>query len=213
MSSEDNAVIFGSRDNAGAGYPYKHAMIDIETMSTHPSNALVLSCAVVPFAPESRDRLLLGRTYHWRFDTVTQLIAGRQVDKSTQDFWSDQPMEAQLRLLAGKLVTIPEFHAELTTALDGIEALWANGIVFDIGNLCSLFRQNDLVEPWRYNAPADARTVYKHTPITRDKDISEHGFVAEIIPHDPVSDCIKQAHGVWEHWAEAIKPSVTHHSV
>jgi hypothetical protein len=69
MSSEDNAVIFGSRDNAGAGYPYKHAMIDIETMSTHPSNALVLSCALVPFAPERSDRLLLGRTYHWRFDS------------------------------------------------------------------------------------------------------------------------------------------------
>jgi hypothetical protein len=213
MSSEDNAVIFGSRDNAGAGYPYKHAMIDIETMSTHPSNALVLSCALVPFAPERSDRLLLGRTYHWRFDLVPQLVAGRKVDESTQNFWSDQPLGAQLRLLEGKLVTLSEFHDELKDALSGIDHLWARGIVFDIGNLVTLFRNNGLVEPWSYSAPDDVRTICRHTPQTRDKDISEHGFVAEIIPHDPVSDCIKQAHEVWAHWQEAIKPPVAHHPV
>lgn len=213
MSTEDNEVIFGHRAKRTG---FKHAMIDIETMSSHPSNALILSCALVPFDPEHRERLTLGSTYHWRFETVPQLIAGRQVDRSTQEFWSDQPLEAQLRLLAGKLVTLNEFHEQLKDALDGIEHVWARGIVFDIGNLSALFLNEGLALPWKYNAPDDVRTITRHAPKTRIGGIDSHGFVADIIPHDPVSDCIKQAHDVWEHWgsdAPRVHEPIPHHSV
>ena len=193
------------------GYPFKHAMIDIETMSTHPSNALVLSCAVLPFAPEYRERLTIGVPRHWRFLLLPQLIAGRKVDESTQKFWASQPKEAQARLDAGKLVSIADFHAELKDALEGIEALWAWGVVFDIGNLTTLIRDAGLTEPWHYRAPACARAFTAHTAQTRHRDISEHGFVAEIIPHDPVGDCIRQAHSVWEHWGSP--EPLAHHSV
>jgi hypothetical protein len=190
---------------------FAHAMIDIETMSTHPSNALILSCALLPFSPENREALMIGEPEHWRFLLLPQLIAGRQVDESTQKFWAEQPKEAQARLDAGKLVDIAEFHRNLTAALEGVKHLWARGTVFDIGNLVTLFRQNGLMEPWNYNAPDDVRTITRHKAQTRDKDISEHGFVAEIIPHDPVSDCIKQAHEVWEHYGSP--EPIAHHPV
>ena len=184
---------------------FGHWMVDIETMSTHPTNALILSIGMVQFDPTDRQQLHLGERRLLVFDPAEQLLLKREVDPKTQEFWAAQPDAASshwrwpdVQLRTEQVWGV--MHDAIENG-DRYDLVWAYGTVFDLGNLSALFRQCGLKEPWHYRAPRDARTFCDLTVATRIMELEKHlPAGTKIIPHDPISDCIVQAHAVWERW-------------
>jgi hypothetical protein len=177
-------------------------MIDIETLSTHPSNAVVLSIGAVKFALRKQRPMFLGPKH---FLTVlelhSQIAAGREISAETQKFWREQSPDARKHWTD----TPPERVHEGLIALgnfigDPELPVWANGICFDIGNLDSLYRTflPDKGVPWKYNSTRDARTVYRALP----EVCTIPDGALTTIAHDPVADCYNQIWGLWQHWPQ-----------
>jgi hypothetical protein len=188
---------------------FDHVMIDIETMSLHPNNALILSIGLIEFTPEPIEGLRIGKRKLIIPSIEQQLILGREVSASTQKWWMAQSKEARAhwaeyvgerRSMAGTLKDVRDFCRNASR-------VWANGTQFDLSNLVGLNMQmgaygqsNDRDEPelWHYQAPRDMRSFCRETPPTR---IIPPSMKIDGVPHDPVYDCIVQAHKVWGHWA------------
>lgn len=188
---------------------YDHMMTDIETLSTHVSNAFVLSFGLIPFnlTPTGPDfgkpRLILPNPYQ-------QIAKGREIDPSTHKWWLDQTPEARRHWADPKYGEADgEIMPERPTleALPGLlkdiweetisnekNPLWANGIIFDVGNLDNLCEG---VVSWVYNSPRDQRTMTRHLPPRRERWGTQSDNW-----HDPVQDCINQTWHLWEVWPE-----------
>jgi hypothetical protein len=185
----------------------KRIMLDIETMSTHNTNALVLSVAAVAFTMNKAGVIFLPPERLWVLNLRQQLAAGRTVMDDTVKFWRDQSYEAKAHWLhpARPPVELDVFQQEFAQefispdAEEVIEA-WANGIMFDLGNLTSLLG----VTPWKYNAAKDARTIYHHIPTVRERPIAS---ICLGPAHEPVTDCKDQAWRLWERWPESDLPN------
>jgi hypothetical protein len=163
-------------------------MVDIETMSTHNSNALILSVGAVLFEMQEIGPKFIEEK-HWALPLGEQLIAGRHVDPATQKWWSEQSLETQgLWMNSFPVSSIPEFRKTFEDWIANPDELWANGVVFDIGNLASLWPGNP---PWSYSCVRDSRTVRKLMPETRTlPEMDER-------PHEPVADCRTQIRDLW----------------
>lgn len=205
---------------------FRHLMVDIETMSTHPSNALILSIGITQFHM-TESACIIGEALRWRPRLEPQLLHGREVDPKTQTFWAGQPVEAQCDWAHGARQPATEIWTELYGLIKAsrIERIWARGDVFDIGNLVTYFRLHGLNEPWLYNQVRDSRTFCNDTPRLRDSSTSDRSDVlkvwqgvmtpvdtSKIVPHTPISDCINQAFDVWRHWDFSFH-NLAHHSV
>lgn len=179
----------------------KHVMVDLETMSTHPSNALVLSAAVVPFRLDTDDPFSDGDCATIVVpDIGDQIMAGREVLPETQAWWRKQSVDASdhwRRPGQNRFNDVRDALSVLSSALKEADCIWSRGIVFDIGNLDSLYRSFFLPVPWRYSAPRDVRTVTEFCPRLR---IAPPKAQHDLIPHNPIHDCILQVWSVWERW-------------
>jgi 3'-5' exoribonuclease-like protein len=177
-------------------------MIDIETMGTHTSSSVLLSIAAIPFdwGPDTPGPTMnIGSV--WVLDVGPQLGKGRKIQQHTQDWWSRQTPEARAHW-ENPIETLHPYRLreELYKLINSFTdrdsvIVWANGIVFDIGNLENLmwsFVGDENNPPWKYNNVMDARTIYRFLPEIRQmpQDI-------KFIDHDPVSDCQKQ---IWKLW-------------
>lgn len=166
-------------------------MLDIETMSLSTHNALVLSVAVASFtlSPEAP---LIGDVRVWYPSLREQLALGRQVDEGTRTWWLRPEMERARR----GWVNPPQYEStlknlgeEMNAYMGYPEEVWANGIVFDIGNLESL-----IPAPWKYNATRDARTVYA---LPGRRTLPDN---IEFVAHDAADDVRLQVWRLWAHW-------------
>lgn len=205
MSGEDNAVIFGGETTQRVE-TFDDVMIDIETMSLHPSKALILSIGLLEFDPRpTAAGLKLGKHELILPSVEEQLWLGRRVDKGTQKFWADQPEEARRHWTNYQgerddairtLSRIKEFVKDKTR-------VWANGIQFDLSNILGLAEDVGLAEEvfWHYRAPRDMRTFCAETAQTRIEP-SDFKPPFRMVAHEPVSDCITQAMHVWAHWQD-----------
>ncbi len=198
-------------DHMFGGVPrpaFDHVMIDIETMSLHPHNALILSIGMIEFDPTGNSGadpiadLRIGERKLLLPDLEAQLGLGREVSAITQKWWMDQSPEARKHWaatgntrehLSSVLYRIRSFCA-------GRDCVWAKGPQFDLSNLVGLNEQVSGEPLWHYQAPNDMRTFVGRTPATRLVPI---GGALDIpgVPHEPVYDCISQAWQVWSHWA------------
>ena len=190
-------------------------MIDIETMSTHPSNAVVLQVALVVFRLEQTGPSIGDRFVTDVPDVREQLFHGRLVGSDTQQFWDKNKDAAGSWAMADQspVLTVLDQISKFITEhqpYDFPGGFWANGIVFDMGNIESLYRAYDRAMPWKYNAVRDARTVYRCFEPFRDR--TNCIGVEAHFAHDPLSDCIDQIFKLWEHWpgelpADVVKAS------
>jgi hypothetical protein len=192
---------------AAVGLPdlgvFDDVMVDIETMSLHPHNALILSIGMLRFDPRGPE-LKIGPKMLLVLDVYEQLLLGREVDPSTQAWWASQPAGAAAHWMdTNRRVTVQEAAEAITINLSDAKRVWANGIQFDLSNIVSLCKSADYETPWNYRAPRDMRTFCEETPAVRGIDIGEGLDFNEkhkIIPHHPVSDCMVQAYRVWSHY-------------
>lgn len=186
---------------------YANLMLDIESMSLHPGRALILSLGAVPFdlsavAPVIGPPLLLV------FDVAEQLVEGRVVDRGTQAFWGRQPraasahfvdplFEGEAQIVAARC-SLHDLHRRLSNFLadhcaPGFE-VYSQGIAFDVANLAAAMLDDGHEAPWRYDHVVDCRTLRRKLPKRRDA----LPVTLPAAAHDPVHDCIKQIHALWQ---------------
>ncbi len=178
----------------------KQVMVDIETFDTS-SNAVVLSAAAVEFSlgPATYQR---KNCCVWYPSLREQFALGRTVSAGTQEWWLREELataRADWAFLDGVKCeeSIQSFYESLAQVVEGADEVWADGVVFDIGILESLFSQIDKRPPWKnYNVIRDLRTVKKVMPVKRFIDFPPPAGN----PHDPLYDCEHQIQHLWSMW-------------
>ena len=186
---------------------YKHVMIDIETMSLHPHNALILSIGMIEFDPEPIEGLVIGARSLILPNLEQQLMLGREVSAGTQKFWRD-PKNAEASVhwrMDNERVNLAAVCQRVKMFCEKAARVWANGILFDLSNLAELNHQLGdcaLGELWHYQAPRDMRDRVYDMPQTRLVPIGDALDIPGV-PHEPVYDCISQAWQVWSHWGNS----------
>lgn len=175
-------------------------MIDIETLSVSCENSVVLSIAAQQFSL-TEDHPVFNDHFVARPPILEQILrCERQVDKSTIQFWGRQNQSiVTSEVFADRCNSVYDCMTHLAEFIkkDDIDSIWANGIVFDLGNLCSLFRQAGVEIPWKYNAPKDARTIYRYLPRVR---FLHDGVTDTLKEHVALDDCVFQIWRLWQHW-------------
>lgn len=177
----------------------KHIMVDIETLST-AVNAAVLSIGAVEFDPMSGK---IEREFYHEIDLSDQ--TNRHIDASTVQWWAKQCLVNvdNIAFLAknnrekdAAVYVLHELGAFINggteyamTRVEGYEkiALWACDPDFDIAILADLYKEHNLILPWKYSEPKSVRTVRMLTQIA-GIDVPQ-----EAISHNALDDCIRQA--------------------
>jgi hypothetical protein len=140
----------------------KRIMLDLETVDTKPS-AAILSIGAVSFSEDG-----VG---DWKFynacELDEQLQLGRTYSEKTMQWWSEQSAEARAVFNDPKavpLVTALHRFAEFCTVVceyAGSKELemWANGPDFDCVLLADAYRWADMEQPWRFGGHRCYRTL------------------------------------------------------
>lgn len=182
----------------------KHLMIDIESMSTDP-NAVIQSVAMLSFDPLNTDVCTIGM--EWFPPVEAQIAEGRHRNPSTLLWWSEQRLEAQIKLLEGRKkardsgVTLEAVREGIKRAVEDADHIWANGPDFD----CTILRNfmgPDFNWPfWKHRCVRTLRSMFsEHMP---DRPES-------LIAHDALDDCYAQVDMVQAAFrAAGIKADIT----
>lgn len=175
-------------------------MMDIEALAIHQSKAVVVSVGLLEFhlTPE---KPIFRKQLHLIPDIKHQIMKGRIIDPKTVAWWNHPDRAVALKSWTGSstveegpveniLFQIASFFADPETPL------WANGIVYDVGNVEGLYEDFAVAVPWRYNSPRDARTIYKSFAQQRTRPVDTRSETY----HDALGDCFDQVWRLWEYW-------------
>lgn len=168
----------------------KHYMIDIETMGTRPTSAIV-QIGAVEF---EIDTFEITRTFEKIISLSSCMREGLTVDASTIDFWMKQSEQVK------KVVFNQDVEKDLKRAIwqlgiwmgaweDAVvkdNVVWANGASFDFPILKNAFEVCGHPAPWHYWNERDCRTIFSLFP-----EVKKAHFI-EGVKHDAVCDCINQ---------------------
>lgn len=173
----------------------KHAMIDWETFSLR-KNAMLLCVGVVIFdkATECINKQV------WHLDLTEQKRLGRDIDPETVIWWMQQSKAAQEIVFGTRFepvnrVPISKFLFELKEFLfwNDVSRVWSKGPSADAAWLEDLASDMELPCPVHYRDHRDVRTIID------GKELPEIDQ-SDIVPHDPISDCIAQVREVRAAW-------------
>jgi len=161
-----------------------HATIDIETLGTSP-DTVVLTIGGIKFDPMADDGL--HSEFYYRVDADEQIEMGRSVMESTIEWWEKQSEEVKAEAMNPEgRVSVEETLKALNKWLVGVDKLWCQGPVFDIGILENLYKQIKLHHNWSFWNIRDSRTLFG----LMDKDPrKEIDFAA----HNALADAIVQS--------------------
>lgn len=140
----------------------KDVMVDLETLGTQASSAVVTIGAVY-FDPDSGE---LGEEFVMRCtDLNEQVRCGRVIDADTLLWWLDQSKLAQEQTFKGGLAdttvrVLSSFAGflDLHGSRDEV-LLWGNGASFDNTILGELYRSMGFKAPWKYSNNRCYRTL------------------------------------------------------
>ena len=104
-------------------------MIDIETLAQTP-DSVILSLGAVKFNPYSMNDPTDG--IYFKIDVDEQLKLGRVVQNETLEWWTKQPEDVREEALSEHdRVSLDEVYRQLNKIVVGVDAVWAQGTVFD----------------------------------------------------------------------------------
>jgi len=158
-------------------------MVDLETLGLD-RDAVVLSIGAVIC---DANWLTLS-SFTANLDVPEQLIAGRTITKSTQDWWSEQST-----MTINKATRLPQsVSTELKRFKQWLQPYdnvfyWGNTPEFDLGKLNSLFKQYNFepLDPYRWRCFKTARDL-----LATPEQLNE--FRGNTT-HEAIDDAIKQA--------------------
>jgi DNA polymerase III epsilon subunit-like protein len=162
-------------------------MIDIETMGTSPT-AAILSIGAVRFDADTMEP-----EYFYRRATLqSNFDESMTVDASTINFWLSQPEPARIELVTTSaeetlrvaLVALYEFISPFSTT-HPTPQVWANSPAFDCVILRNAYTKLGLVTPWTHRQERCYRTLKSLYPATKIEDVG--------VAHHALSDAMYQA--------------------
>ena len=161
-----------------------HATIDIETLGTSP-DTVVLTIGGIKFNPHEDDGL--HSQFYYRLDADEQIEMGRTVDEKTLEWWETQPEEVKADALnTNDRIPVEETLKALNKWLVGVDKIWCQGPVFDIGILENLYKQIEIHHNWSFWNIRDSRTLFGLMPKDPRKEMN---FAA----HNALADAIVQS--------------------
>lgn len=172
----------------------KHIMIDIETLGTS-SNCVVASIG-------AKEMFGKGEFYR-KLDWSQQTRKRRVIEPSTVRWWLQQSADAQAELV--------EVGDDVETVLNDLADfcgrdshcfLWANGSIFDIGILRSLYHDFRVGFPTTYDKELDFRTVRRVVEIVKPNHVM--AWLDNETAHDALGDAKSQAHALENIFSEVF---------
>ena len=161
-----------------------HATIDIETLGTNP-DTVVLTIGGIKFDPMADDGL--HSEFYYRVDADEQIEMDRSVDVDTLAWWEKQDKEVTKEALdPNDRVSVEETLKALNKWLVGVDKIWCQGPVFDIGILENLYKKIGLHHNWSFWVIRDSRTLFSLMDGDPRKEIN---FAA----HNALADAIVQS--------------------
>ena len=166
----------------------KDVMVDLETLGTGPSAAIIAVGAVV-FDPETGE---LGETFYHVVDLASSMGEGGVVDAATILWWLGQSDEAR-KALTEPSGTLPiedvllDFDDYIQTFADGADKVrvWGNGVSFDNVILSTAYARLHMPQPWKFWNDRCYRTVKAMFPHIKMERTGTH--------HNALDDAISQA--------------------
>ena len=141
-----------------------NVMIDLETMSTEPT-AAILSIGAVTFDIEIR--AITGRFYQ-NISLSSCILLGLHKSQSTLDWWAKDENKAARDALTKDAVDIREGLRRFIDWCEGPnkdEVIpWSNGAVFDIPIIKHAMHACYLKEPWKFYNESCYRTLKRLYP-------------------------------------------------
>lgn len=132
-------------------------MIDMETLDTSPT-AVILSIGAVKFDPY--DLQEPHTPLYFKPDVDAQTALGRTISDSTLEWWGKQDAAVfEEAMSESDRIPLSDVVAQLNKYVVGVDKIWAQGIVFDIGMLENLYRQLGHPVPWNFWQIRDSRTI------------------------------------------------------
>jgi hypothetical protein len=158
-------------------------MLDIETLGTCP-DCVVLTLGAVKFDPKTLNEP--GPGIYCKPDVDDQITMGRIVREDTMEWWSRQAEDVREEALGmdGR-ISVEQMLKELNKFCVGVNNIWAQGTVFDIGILEHLYKQYNMAPNWQYWQIRDSRTLFGTHGDPRVK--GKAGL------HNALEDCVSQA--------------------
>jgi hypothetical protein len=175
-------------------------MIDLETLSTAP-DAYILSIGACYFDLETGQ---IGENFHVKTSFNDTSIHTGHISAATVEWWLNQSITAQDRLLCGEKVWLVDALSKLIDFIKPYtKTLWANGSSFDLVILRNAFTRNYYEIPWQYWKERDTRTIVdiaeRLTGINAKKTTPFNGT-----QHDALADAMHQTQYV-SHAYQLIK--------
>jgi len=170
----------------------RHVMIDLETMGTTPSSAIVSIGAVV-FDP--RYGKVSEKTFYRELDWEDQR---RAMCPDTLDWWGNQSEEAKSAMYG--MDELEDSLNDLATWLPKDCKVWDNGATFDISMLEDAYRQYKIDIPWKFWNIRDCRTVLDMYESKRGGLGKKSGGIA----HNALHDAIHQAQCITMMWQRLL---------
>ena len=166
-------------------------MIDIETLSTKPTSAIV-AIGAVQFDRETGD----FKKEFYELISLKSAIQYGQVDGSTIKFWLQQPDEARLELTKSSQ-PLPETLEKLKKWLPRNPSnMWANGPSFDLVILETAYGRCKINTPWGFWDHRCFRTIKdigQEMGVKYEKSVS-----SDDVLHNALDDAKRQANYVCE---------------
>lgn len=165
-----------------------HVMLDLETLGVDPES-VILTLGAVKFDPytakEPFDQLYI------KLDVDEQVSMGREVNNDTVEWWSRQDEQAQAEAfdMNGR-ISVAEALKQLNRFVVGVDKIWAQGVVFDIGMIENLYRMAKTPVPWNFWQVRDSRTVLDMVNYDVRESLKQTGL------HNSLQDSIFQAKAV-----------------
>lgn len=182
------------------GSPQPHAMIDLETLGLNICKAPILQAAVTLFHPRQPGIVSAWST---RVSLGSNLAQGRQVEDKTENWWKDQDPDLYAKLMSGQddlVVALGSLAAFLQS--NNVGEVWSNGSTFDIAMLAIAYADLDVDLPWNFRLVRDTRTVWALAAdkcpsfLDRTSELQKvlgwQRYEGDDIPHDALSDCLRQ---------------------
>jgi hypothetical protein len=161
-------------------------MLDIETMGTRP-DTVILTLAATKFDPYTISNTTA--CLYIKPNVDEQLERGRSHSEDTLEWWSKQdPIVREEAFSEDMRVDVNFMLGEINRFMVGVDEIWCQGPVFDIGILENIYRQYQRPAPWQFYQIRDSRTLFAVHGDPRDKNKS--GL------HNALEDCISQVAAV-----------------
>lgn len=146
---------------------------DIETLSLHPTNAVVaeIGAHVLHLHTASDGRVMVGASdsISVLFDMEEQQMNGRRIDIEIIQWWLGQNRDARMRMsqrqgrvkLQTGMFKIDGFVREhiRQAELDGSMVYILSSSTFDLTNIKTMYAQSGMDEPWLHHQEHNQRTL------------------------------------------------------